>query len=273
MIVVTGGRSRQHAYQLLHAYHQSAPLAPRAFVLRRRRAATTAEFLDSACHVVIMVDYAESAGTCQDHEIASKHGIILKFCCPLLLPFPRHQSSDMSYSKVISLVLCLQLLSYSVSAQNAAAGATAASGTTPSPAAAGSTSYATVIATALSSGDAQAAANAIAAAQSAGQSSAYAAAFSQVSPTQQSHVLSYDAWQAEQWAFVCNTVHGLAGQVIRCFSLGSRTSTRSHPEDQQRSSNRSSVGSCQRIWSSCSFATPSCCERPSCCDVAYRRQR
>ena len=175
----------------------------------------------------------------------------------------------MSYSKVIGLALCLQLLSYSVSAQNAAAGATAVSGSTPSPAA-GSTSYATAIATALSSGDAQAAATAIAAAQSAGQSSAYAAAFSQACPTQQIPVTS---WQTERWSFGCfhllYIVRGFAGQVVGGFSLGGRTGTRYHAEDQQRRSIRSSLSSCQLLWSCSSFPTPGCCKRPSCCTVSH----
>ena len=52
------GRSRQPACQLLHAYHigsKNAPLAPRAFLVRRGQVATAAEFLDSACHVGIML--------------------------------------------------------------------------------------------------------------------------------------------------------------------------------------------------------------------------
>lgn len=102
-----------------------------------------------------------------------------------LLPCPCYQSPEMSYCRAIGLVLCLQLLSYSVTAQNAAANATAMSGTTASPAAGGS-SIATAIASALSSGNAPAAANAIAAAQSAQPAgdpvkAAYAAAFAQVS--------------------------------------------------------------------------------------------
>lgn len=121
------------------------------------------------------------------HRNSSHPDILLSspaWSIALTLPYPHiaKQPSVMSFCKVIGVVLCLQLLSYSASAQNAVASATATSGASPSPTpAAGSTSYASAIANALSSGNTQAAANAIAAAQSAGQSSAYAAAFAQVS--------------------------------------------------------------------------------------------
>ena len=178
-----------------------------------------------------MEDFAESAGTHQDQqyiEIPSLSCIVTTLCCQLNcsanlrpLPCPRYQPPEMSYCKAIGLFLCLQLLSYCVTAQNANASASAISGNTPSPAAGGS-STATAIATSLSSGNAQAAANAIAAAQSAGQSSAYAAAFAQVSSTHQ-HV-----WQTERCSFGCLCVYmfcGIVGQVVWRFSIGSRTST------------------------------------------------